>query len=47
MKMNFRHHDVQHFITIKTNTMKTDAKIHVFMLYNIFLKHYFSGLTKF
>ncbi len=34
-KILFRHHDVSEFKTLKTNTMKTDAKICTFMLNNI------------
>ncbi len=33
-----RRHDVKDFITLKTNTMKTDANIVSFVLYNIIFK---------
>ena len=38
MKKNLRHHDALDFITLKTNTMKTDANIVTFVLYNIIFK---------
>ena len=37
MKKNLRHHDALDFITLKTNTMKTDAKVEGFYV----LKHIF------
>ena len=36
MKKNLRHRDVLDFITLKTNTMKTDAKLHPFALHSKF-----------
>lgn len=33
-----RHPDAHNFITLKTNTMKTDANIVTFVLYNIIFK---------
>ena len=33
-KILFRHHDVSELKTLKTNTMKTDAKIWSFMFNN-------------
>ncbi len=35
MKTLNRYHNVRSFITLKTNTMKTDAKIMQFFLQNI------------
>ena len=38
MKTINRYHNVRSFITLKTNTMKTDANIVSFVLYNIIFK---------
>jgi hypothetical protein len=47
MKKNLRHHDALDFITLKTNTMKTDAKLYPFSLQSKFSSQIFVILPQF